>query len=326
MNVDTFNPQQPEAQDQEEEQKRQQAVAQICKDMEIRLPDPLQEKIFRLLAKGQVVTIDKGSRTPPFELPIAKWLRASVLGTERISFKADAGIRIFDEKDSRDLEKLRRGLTELIMKLTYPLADGVRWIPLKAQPLLEQERSRLEKEAKQKLGTLVPHGVAEFVTSRRHQIEEEVKEIYTKVHPNEPLPAGTINLIVRDLEDRLVKATGEHFLPKVSYATQQFSFRARSEHVEQWAPARTLLGAIAEHSRKAIAKKDHLRGHEIPERQLLEALNVCDDHILRTRHDSKILHMAKRELLALEEILADESDDRTKCERILELIEGTHEP
>ncbi len=39
-------------------------------------PDPLQEKIARLLTKGRVVTIDKGSRTPPLELPIAKWLRA----------------------------------------------------------------------------------------------------------------------------------------------------------------------------------------------------------------------------------------------------------
>lgn len=71
----------------------------------------------------------------------------SELGTERISFKADAGIHVFDEKDSKDLEKLRKGLTDLLMKLTYPLADGVRWMPLKVQPLLEQERLRLEKLA-----------------------------------------------------------------------------------------------------------------------------------------------------------------------------------
>jgi hypothetical protein len=51
-------------------------------------------------------------------------------------------------------------------------------------------------------------------------------------------------------------------------------------------------------------------------------MNVCDDHILRTRHDSKIVHAAKRELLSLEEILTDEGDDRSKCARILRLMEG----
>jgi hypothetical protein len=321
-NVDASNQQHTLAGGQEDEQKRQRDIAKICTEMGIPPPDPLQEKIARLLAKGHVVTIDKGSRTPPLELPIAKWLRASELGTERVSFKADAGIRIFDEKDSKDLEKLRKGLTELLVKLSYPLADGVRWMPLKVQPLLEQERLRLEKEARDKLGTLISGDLAAFVRSRRPQIEEEVNEIFTKLHPNEPLPTGTINFIVRDLEDRLVRATGEHFLPKVSYASHQFSFRASSDHVSQWAPARTLLGAIAEHGRKAISKKDHLRGHEIPERELLEAMNVCDDHILRSRNDSKIVHAAKRELLSLEEILTDDSDDRSKCDRILRLIQG----
>jgi len=320
-NVDAAGQQQTLSVDQEDERRRERTIGKICEDLGIPPPDPLQEKIARLLAKGQVVTIDKGSRTPPLELPIAKWLRASELGTERISFKADAGIRIFDEKDSKDLEKPRKGLTELLVKLTYPLADGVRWMRLKVQPLLERERLRLEKEAKHKLGTLFHGGVAEFVSSKRRQIEEEVNEIYAKLHPNEPLPTGTINLIVRDLEDRLVKATGEHFLPKVSYASQQFSFRSPSDHVAQWAPARTLLGAVAEHGRKAVSKKDHLRGHEIPERELLEAMNVCDDHILRTRHDSKIVHAAKRELLSLKEILTDESDDRSKCDRILRQIQ-----
>ena len=180
----------------------------------------------------------------------------------------------------------------------------------------------MEKEAKDKLGSLISGDLAAFVGLKRLQIEEEVNEIYTKLHPNEPMPTGTINLIVRDPEDRLVKATGEHFLPKVSYASQQFSFRSPSDHVAQWAPARTLLGAIAEHGRRAVSKKDQLRGHEIPERELLEAMNVCDDHILRARYDSKIVHAAKKELRSLEDILTDDSDDRSKCERILRLIEG----
>ena len=295
----------------------------LCRDLGLPVPDRVQETVARLLAKGQVVTIDKGSRTPPLELPIrAEWLRLPELGTKRISFKAETRIHIFDEKESKELENQRQGVTELIKRLTYPLADGVRWIPLAAQPLLEQERSRLEKEAKHRLGTLISGDVTEFVRSRRQQIEEEVNEVYTKFHPNERLPPGSINLILRDLEDRLVKATGENFLPKVSYATQQFSIRLGSEHVAQWAPARTLLGAIAKYARKTFTEKGYLRGHEIPERELLQAMDVCDDHILRTRHDSKTRHIARRELRLLDEILADDSDDRSKCARILDLIKG----
>lgn len=59
-NVDASNEQQTLAVD----QKREDAIAEICEDMGIPPPDPLQEKIARLLAKGQVVTIDKKPHAP----------------------------------------------------------------------------------------------------------------------------------------------------------------------------------------------------------------------------------------------------------------------
>src|ERR1051325_5272413 len=316
-----------EARDQEEEvNKRQQAIAHIRTEMRIPVPDQLQERIARLMAKGQVVTIDQNSRTPPLELPLSKYLRLQEFRTERIFVKSSAGLRIFDEKESKELERLRRGLADLINRLTYPLAEGVRWIPIASQPLLARERARLDEEAKGRLGALVKGDVAGFVKSRRSQIESEANEVYAKFNPNERLPPGTVNLLLRDLEDRLVKATGENFLPKVSYATQRFSVGADSQHVAQWAPARTLLGAVAEYARKAVNETGHLRGYEIPEEDLLPAMNVCDDHILRARRDSNLRNVAKRELGLLEGILTGESDDRTKCEKILELIKGPQKP
>ena len=99
-----------EANEREEVQNRQQA-AEICKELGIQPPDQLRERLAQLLAKGQVVTIDKGSRIPPLELPIAKHLGFSELGTEMIAVKAAAKIRIFDEKDSKDLEKRRKGVS-----------------------------------------------------------------------------------------------------------------------------------------------------------------------------------------------------------------------
>jgi len=89
-----------------------------------------------------------------------------------------------------------------------------------------------------------------------------------------------------------------------------------------WAEKTSLLTAIADYARKAVGEKGHLRGHEIPEIELLAARNVCDDHILRSPNDSKVRHTAKRELRLLDEILTDDSDDRSKCDRILGLITG----
>jgi len=313
---------------QEEAEKQRQATEKICQDLGLPLPDPLLEKVARLFALGQVITIDKSSRTPPLELPIrAEWLGLEGSRTVgMISRETRFRIRIFDEQKSKALESKRNGVSELIKRLTYPLADGVRWIPLAARPLLERERARLEKDAQDLLRSLIGQSASEFAKSRRTQIEHDADQIYAELHPGGRLPQGTLNLILRDLEDRLAKATSQSFLPKVSYATQQFSAGAVSEHVAQWAPARTLLASVAEYGRKAVTEKGHLRGHEIPEDELLDAMNVCDDHIIRDRRDPKSRHVAKRELLDLEEILGDENDDRQKCRRILELIEGQSGP
>jgi hypothetical protein len=50
------------------------AVEHLCEEMGITPPDPLMALIAGIVAKGQVVTIDKSSRTPPLELPMkAEW-------------------------------------------------------------------------------------------------------------------------------------------------------------------------------------------------------------------------------------------------------------
>ncbi len=316
-----------EALDQEQVQKHDHAAAEIRKEMGVPPPDQLRDEITQLIAKGKVITIDRSSRIPPLEQPLSKWLRQDEYTTERrILVKRTARLRVFTEKESKEVEKLRGGLTDLIDRLTYPLADRVRWIPSDAIPLLERERSRLDKDAKERLGSLVGGDPVAFVQSRRQQIEDEANEVYTELHPSEHLPAGTINLILRSMEDRLIKATGESFLPKVSYATQQFSFGVSSEHVAPWAPARTLLVAIAEYGRKAVLNDLHLRGHEIPEDELAQAMNVCSDSMLQTQRNSKTKQLAKKELNLLEQIVTDDCDDRSKCDRILNLIKGPAAP
>jgi hypothetical protein len=324
--VETDDPNKLQEQHQEQEEKQKEAVTKICKEMGIRPPDELKEKLARILSQGQIVTVDKSSRTPPLELPV----RADWLGLEgsrtvgMISRETRFRIKIFDEQRAKEIEGKRNGVSELIKRLSFPLADGVRWIPVAAQNLLQAERERLEQEGRALIEGLVGNSTSEFAKSRRAEIEKDATEMYKEVHPEaERLPQGTLNLILRDLETRLAKATEGDFLPKISYTGVQLSSGRDCAHIAEWAQGRTLLAAIAEYFRKACTETGHLRGHQIPEENLLSALDVCGDWILRQRHDRRIRQIAKRELFALAEILSEETDDRAKCERILALIEHT---
>ncbi|MFZ0591407.1 MAG: hypothetical protein WAM39_13070 [Bryobacteraceae bacterium] len=298
-------------------------LAKICEQLKIALPDRLKERVFRLLALGEVVTIDKSTRTPPLELPVrAEWFGGEAETVGVISRRSSYRIRIFDEDQSKDLQARRNGLSDLIQRLTYPLADGVRWIPKKAQCLLERERARLENEARDLINGLVGDSASQFAKSRREAIERDADEMYKKVCPGTgKLPTRTLNLILRDLEVRLSKATQGDFLPRVTYMSTQLSGRGDSEHVAQWAQPRTLLAAIAEYSRKAVTTAGHLKGLEIPEDELLPAMDVCDDWVLRERGNSKTDRAAKAELSRLQQIQESEVDDRTKCELMLALME-----
>lgn len=302
------------------------AVEELCKDLKIPPPDRFKEKVIALIAKGEIVAVDKSTRTPPLEVPIrADWFggEAETVGT--ISRKLSYRIRIFDEKQSKELEARRNGLSDLIQRLTFPLADGMRWIPKKAQAVLEDERGRLEKEARNLIITLVGKAPSDFAALKRKEIEKDAEEMYAKARPDAGgLPKSTLNLILREFDRRLAMATDGDLLPRITYTTIQFSSRADSEHVSQWVQVRLLLSASAEYFRKAITSGTHLKGLEIQERELLAAMDVCGDWILHQPRNSGTERTAKAELLKIHEIEKSDEDDRTKCERLLSLIE--HKP
>src|ERR1035437_3152248 len=201
--------------------------------------------------------------TAPLELPVrAEWFGGHAETVGVVSRKSSYRIRILDEDQSKELEARRKGLSNVMQRLTYPLADGVRWIPRKAQPLLERERTRLEKDAKDLLQSLIAGGASEFAKSRREAIKRDANEMYAKASlgSGKQLPDSTLNLILRDLQNRLAKATQGDFLPKVTYMSAQFSTHADSEHLSQWAQVRTLLLATAKYFRESVTMTGHLKG------------------------------------------------------------------
>jgi len=68
--------------------------------------------------------------------------------------KSQTSIKVspFDEATIKKLDRLRRVSGEVLPRFSFALADGVRWMPLKAMRLFEAALSAANDEAKQLLG------------------------------------------------------------------------------------------------------------------------------------------------------------------------------
>ncbi len=91
--------------------------------------------------------------------------------------------------------------------------------------------------------------------SKRDLVTRDANRQYEEFHPGKRMPEETINEILKALAGRFRKATSGKFLPKVSFVKTSFRLGGNSEHVSEWATARTLLKAIAEYPRAALKSR-----------------------------------------------------------------------
>src|SRR5580658_4730541 len=121
------------------------------------------------------------------------------------------------------------------------------------------------------------------------------------------MPEETINEILKALTERFRKATSGNFLPKVSFVKTSFRLGGNSEHVSEWAAARTILRAIAEYPSAGQKSRAYFfRGLKVIEEDLLNAMNVADDQLVPNWFQADSLNIALAELEVLEQI--DESE------------------
>jgi hypothetical protein len=298
---------------------------QIRKELKIPKPDPLLPQLVQLFEKGDLVTIDKGSRIPPLELPIkAEWFGIpSFREVGVVSREVRYKISVLDERTNKALDARRGGTSALREKFSFPLADGSRWMPHKAKPLFQAELKRLEEDGRRLLGTIVSGTPEEWVASKRDLVTRDAARQYKEFHPGKRLPKETIDEILKALADRFRKATSANFLPKVSFVKTGFrlGLGGDSEHVSDWATARTLLRAVAEYPRRALTTRDYFfRGLKVSKEDLLMAMNVVDDPLVTEWSETRSLKTASAELEVLDQIDQSERSDRDKCELILHLL------
>jgi hypothetical protein len=290
------------------------------------LLDELGQKIAKVLASGSQVTIDKHTRIPPLDAPIKpEWfgvqsLRQIGAVTRRVEYHISA----LSDQISRSLENKKKGTRTLLDRLSFPLNDGVRWMPDRVFPMFEEEMNRLNGEGQKALKDATGEDAAAFVKSQRNRLYKDADDMYKDFHPDQSLPESLFEQIVTELKQRLEKAGSGLFLPKISRVRVQFRLEPGSQWESQWGAALTFLYAIAEFPRKSLSDPYYLRGLRVDVERLLSAMDVCGDAILSKKNERSASARAKEELALLKDIVSDQADDRAKCVAIMKLMMGAN--
>jgi hypothetical protein len=159
------------------------------------------------------------------------------------------------------------------------------------------------------------------VGSKRDLVTRDANRQYEEFNPGRRMPEETINEMMKALLERFRKATSANFLPKVSFVKTGFRLGGDSEHVSDWAAARTLFRAVAEYPRSALKNRAYFfRGLEVSHEDLLTAMNVVEDPLVTEWFHPRSLQTATEELEVLDQIDESERSDRGKCELILDLL------
>lgn len=286
--------------------------------------DSVLERVARLYESGSLVTIDKSSRIGPIDAPIkAEWFGVESLRTiGAVSREIKYRISVLDPNTLRNIENKRKMIRGLLDRLSLPLGEGIRWIPDRVKPLLEQEMKRVGQEGHDLICRATGGDVKAFMRSRSEAVIADANQMYKEFRQTGALSQRVVEEILEDLTHRLEKACGDRFLPQVTYAKMQLAPAKESSEISPWGQALTLLVGLAEFPRKVFSDPFFLRGLRIEKQQLLEAMDVAGDAILRTSEGSLLEKLSRNELLMVRQIQEADVEPKAKCSALLALIDG----
>jgi len=167
-------------------------IESVLDEANVPRPSIAMVQVGKVLHQGSLATIDNSSRVGPLDCPIS----AELFGvdadrrTGTVSRETKFRVSAIDEKTLKKLESYRKRTRELLNKMSYPLADGARWVPHTARPLLEQELQRVNEEGKALLGNTVTEDINAFVESKRQDVAADAQKQYAEMHAGETIPKG----------------------------------------------------------------------------------------------------------------------------------------
>jgi len=290
----------------------------------IKALDPLAKFVGELYGKGSLVSIDKLTRIPPLDAPVDPSIfgDASELRSGSAVRTVNMRVSVIDKKTLKEIDKCRLAQRTLLTKLSFGLADNMRWMPDAARKLFEAALSGANDEGLKLVKDLLEGDVDAFLAGQREKLEIDLNGIYSQLGRSGHVTFDAIEKVVASLRVRLTKAQSSNFMPKISYSPISLSF-AENAFSSPWGQAFSLLSDIAVFPRKAHAEKFFFNGIKIPKKDLLEAMNVADDALLREPITWETEDRCKAEIGLLSKIEDAPIEPNDRCDLVWKIIQGT---
>ena len=284
--------------------------------------DPLSDSVARIFELGSLVSVDKQSRIPPLEAPVKpEWFGVdSFKQTGMVKSQTSIKVSPFDEVTIKKIDRLRRVSGEVLPRFSFSLADGVRWMPQKAMPLFEAALSAANDEAKQLLGQTMGDGIEAFLRLQHERIRADAQRMYEAYHPGGKIPDSAVHNILAELKLRLDKTRSHKLIPTVAYSPVAFNPSQKSEWSSPWGQAFALLKGVADFPREAMTNRFFWQGVRTNEDELIHAMDVAGDHLVREYGSRHAMKRAAEELAWIKGLEESSAETEDKCRVLWTLI------
>ena len=290
--------------------------------------DGLADRVNRLLAAGKQVTIAHSSAVRPLDAPVDPRLfsqkaeRRDGTVIQRQSFR----ISVFSKEELKKIEDYRKGSQTIAKKLGLPLEKGLYWMPDKVIPIFKDEIEAKNEEAKNALTDLVGGNAESFVAGKIDKLKEDLSNVYQRLGGKRDVPQRALHEVIDDLRLRIQRALDARLVTPVTFSDLRFVPPKPEEEGWQapWAQAEKLVLALARFPREAIHRPKTLSGLQKSQWEILHAMDVEDDSILKLEIANRRLseRRAGSDLRMLKSIEDADIGGRDRCEAFFMLIDG----
>ena len=236
-------------------------------------------------------------------------------------------ISAFTDEELKEIDEYRKATRTILEKMGLPLGKGDYWLPNQARGILDREWEAANKNAQRKLEELVNGEADDYVASKLDSIKRDLNGVYQRLGGKGKVPKDLLFRVVSDLEQRIAQALDCQLCPRVTFLGVQFVPPMKLDCQEPWEQAEKLVLALARFPRKAIAARWgpgwYLAQLETDAEEVLQAMDVANDEILKGRGERGTKGRAQSELKVLDEISEAEISSRDRCEAGLMLIDGS---
>lgn len=286
--------------------------------------DSLTDRVTRLFANGKQFTIAHSRSIRPLDMPVSP----RVFGQETeqrdgtVVHRQSFRISVFTQAELKKIEDYRKGSQTILKMLGLPLGKGIYWMPDKVIPIFRDEVAEKENEAKTRLIALIGEDARTYLDGKRRWIQQDLTTCYRRLGNEGKLPDGVFTKVLEDIESRIQDALVSPIVAPVTPSSVRFEPPTGNTWEAPWAQAEKLIVALARFPRQAIDRPKTLARLRNSRCNILSAMDVENDAILKEKPTELPKSRAKYQLQVLERIENADINGRDRCEAGFMLIDG----